>query len=106
MADALKSAAATEMVAQQQADGKGRGRMGSALDREVVMQLFKKWVRSDDRDKVGSLAEMTTTRLAILLSGHRQEVWSCGQIRIDVETSWVCSLFYIIPPAVINEETI
>lgn len=54
MADAVKSAAATELVSKQQAGGKGAGLIGGALDRELVQQLFKKWLRSDDKDEVSN----------------------------------------------------
>jgi len=44
------SAAATGLAAKQGGDGKGV--MGGKLGREMVVVLFKKWVRSDDRTKV------------------------------------------------------
>lgn len=49
MADFAKSAAATGLATKQGGGGKGmiRGKLG----REVVVQLFKKWVQSDDRAK-------------------------------------------------------
>ncbi|CAM9128740.1 unnamed protein product [Ectocarpus fasciculatus] len=50
MTDFAKSAAATGLASTQGADGKGM--MGGKLGREVVVQLFKKWVQSDDRTKV------------------------------------------------------
>lgn len=52
LADAAKSAAATELVSKQQAGGTGAGLIGGALDREVVQLLFKKWLRSNDKDEV------------------------------------------------------
>ncbi|CAM9130285.1 unnamed protein product [Ectocarpus sp. 4 AP-2014] len=50
MTDFAKSAAATGLASTQGADGKGM--IGGKLGREVVVQLFKKWVQSDDRTKV------------------------------------------------------
>ncbi|CAB1111934.1 unnamed protein product [Ectocarpus sp. CCAP 1310/34] len=50
MTDFAKSAAATGLASTQGADGKGI--IGGKLGREVVVQLFKKWVQSDDRTKV------------------------------------------------------
>lgn len=47
-----KSAVATELVSKNGSNKKGAGGKGTALDREVVQHLFKKWVRSDDREKV------------------------------------------------------
>lgn len=44
------SAAAAEVVAK--SAGPNKGGMGAALDRGIVLQLFKKWARSEDRDKV------------------------------------------------------
>lgn len=49
-ADLAKSAAATGLASKQ--GGNGKGLIGGKLAREVVVQLFKKWVRSDDRTKV------------------------------------------------------
>lgn len=53
MTDFAKSAAATGLASTQGADGKGM--MGGKLGREVVVQLFKKWVQSDDRTKVRAM---------------------------------------------------
>ncbi|CAM9138462.1 unnamed protein product [Ectocarpus sp. 12 AP-2014] len=50
MTDFAKSAAATGLASTQGANGKGM--IGGKLGREVVVQLFKKWVQSDDRTKV------------------------------------------------------
>lgn len=49
MADFAKSAAATGLASKQ--GGNGKGMIGGKLGREVVVQLFKKWVQSDDRAK-------------------------------------------------------
>ena len=48
--DFAKSAAATGLAAKQ--GGNAKGLIGGKLAREVVVQLFKKWVQSDDRTKV------------------------------------------------------
>lgn len=53
MTDFAKSAAATGLASTQGADGKGM--IGGKLGREVVVQLFKKWVQSDDRTKVSDV---------------------------------------------------
>ena len=49
MADFATSAAATGLASKQGGDGKGV--MGGKLGREMVVVLFKKWVRSEDRTK-------------------------------------------------------
>lgn len=51
-AEAAKSAVAAEIVSKKQ-EGKGSGLVGAALNRGVIVQLFKKWVLSDDKTKVG-----------------------------------------------------
>lgn len=55
--DFAKSAAATGL-ASTQGGGSGKGVIGTKLAREVVVQLFKKWVESDDRTKVKKLCCM------------------------------------------------
>lgn len=51
LTDFAKSAAATGLASKQG----GNGIIGGKLGREVVVQLFKKWVRSDGRVKVQSV---------------------------------------------------
>lgn len=46
------SAAAAEIAAK--STGQNKRGMGAALDRGIVLQLFKKWARSEDRDKVNA----------------------------------------------------
>lgn len=54
--EVAKTEAAAGLAAKQSGKSKkGRvGMLGGELGREVALQLFKKWVRSDDRDKVES----------------------------------------------------
>ncbi|CAM9599254.1 unnamed protein product, partial [Scytosiphon promiscuus] len=84
MADFAKSAAATGLASKQ--GGGGKGIIGGKLGREVVLQLFKKWVQSDDRAKASK-------RVIIMHRSGKgandpaiEVVQVVGYIKIDLDT--------------------